>query len=72
MNEMVEYKVKQLAKMLEAENKSDGGYGAHLTHWAGTAKPINIDAGALRVLIHYYSGRMDLACPEDIKNEGTA
>lgn len=43
--------------MLEAEQKQkpDEQYGAHLSHWAGTTKPINIDSGAIKVLINYYS-----------------
>ena len=54
---MDNYKVKQLKIMLEAElkQKPEEQYGAHLTHWARTAKPINIDAGAIQVLIDYYS-----------------
>lgn len=53
--EMAAYKVEQLKKMLDAEEGTNGGYGAHLTHWAGNAKPINIDAGAIKALIRYYS-----------------
>lgn len=53
--EMAAYKVEQLKKMLDAEEGTNGGYGAHLTHWAGGAKPINIDAGAIQALIRYYS-----------------
>ncbi len=50
------YKVEQLRKMFEHEtNKTEEHYGAHLTHWAGDSKPINIDAGAIKVLIDYYS-----------------
>ena len=54
---MKEYKVKQLKIMLNEESKSepDAKYGAHLTHWSGKAKSINIDEGALQVLIDYYS-----------------
>lgn len=55
---MDEYKVKQLTKMLQHEaNPKEEHYGAHLTHWAGDAKPINIDAGAIEILIKYYSGK---------------
>ena len=52
-----EYKLAQLKTMLawEEAQDEDTQYGAHLTHWSGKAKPINIDAGALRVLIEYYS-----------------
>ena len=49
------YKIEQLKMMLEAETGENGGYGAHLTHWTGTAKEINIDAGAIQVLINYYA-----------------
>lgn len=53
-----EYKIKQLTLMLSHEigNGPDDGYGAHLTHWYGDALPIQLDAGALRVLIRYYKG----------------
>lgn len=56
----MDYKIKQLQMMLEAEQvqESDKKYGAHLTHWAGTAKPINIDERALLVLIEHYENRM--------------
>lgn len=52
------YKVDQLVKMLAAEEAQPEykQYGAHLTHWSGRANPINIDAGAIRVLINYYGG----------------
>lgn len=53
---MDEYKVKQLKLMLSHEEGKDGGFGAHLTHWWGDSSPINLDAGALRVLIEYYGG----------------
>lgn len=63
MNDYNEYKIEQLRNMLTAETSEDaGGYGAHLDHWSGRAKPINLDADALRVLISYYEscqpGRM--------------
>ena len=54
----MDYKIKQLKLMLEAEQKENGGYGAHLSHWAGTAKPINIDARAIQALIEHYEKRM--------------
>lgn len=55
MNDYNEYKIEQLRNMLTAETSEDaGGYGAHLDHWSGRAKPINLDADALRVLINYY------------------
>ena len=55
---MDEYKVKQLEAMLSHEEGEgrDVGYGAHLSHWYGDSKPIQLDAGALRVLIQYYGG----------------
>lgn len=50
------YKVEQLRKMLVHETaENEEHYGAHITHWQGDAKPINIDAGAIKVLIDYYS-----------------
>ena len=54
----MEYKVKQLMAMLEAEQNGEGKYGAHLTHWAGTAKPINLDERAILALIDHYEQRM--------------
>lgn len=55
---MNSYKVTQLRKMLEHEtNEHEEHYGAHITHWAGDSKPINIDAGAIQVLIDYYSNK---------------
>lgn len=54
MNDYTLYKIKQLKAMLALEkDQENGGYGAHLTHWAGAA-PINLDAGALQALIDYY------------------
>ncbi len=55
---MDDYKVKQLKQMLKHEtSKKEEHYGAHLSHWYGDSKPINIDAGGLRALIRYYSKR---------------
>jgi hypothetical protein len=53
-----EYKVKQLTAMLSHEEGvgDDIGYGAHLSHWYGDSKPIQLDAGAIKVLISYYGG----------------
>lgn len=50
---MEAYKIEQLKKMLEWELKADEKeqYGAHVVHWAGTAKPINIDAKAIRAAL---------------------
>ena len=51
-----EWKIEQLRLMLKAEaNEEHGGYGAHLNHWAGTAKPINLDADAIQTLIDHYT-----------------
>ena len=54
------YKVKQLEIMLEHElsQEEDQRYGAHVTHWCKKAKPINIDDGALQLLIKYYKGEI--------------
>ena len=50
------YKVKQLKQMLSYENDSvNGGYGAHLSYKGSEAAPIQLDAGALEMLIVYYS-----------------
>lgn len=50
-----DYKIKQLQLMLDAENdEKTGGYGAHLSHWAGKAKDINIYADGLQALIDHY------------------
>lgn len=55
------YKIKQLEKMLTAEKDPEhGGYGAHLTHWFGTASPIQLDAEAIRALIRHYEIRAGL------------
>ena len=53
---MYEYKIQQLEKMLEYERKQPDSkqYGAHLTHWSGAAKPINIDQYAITALIEHY------------------
>ena len=49
------YKLRQLRAMLEKEtDERTGGYGAHLTHWAGGSKPVNLDAEALQALIEHY------------------
>ena len=42
---MLEYKIKQLMAMLEAEQNSDDKYGAHLTHWAGTRNRLTLTSG---------------------------
>ena len=54
------YKVQQLEQALEREElqPEDKRYGAHLTHWSGAMKPINIDADALGLLIRYYKGEL--------------
>ena len=51
------YKAKQLQEMLnwEEQQPEDQKFGAHLTHWSGHGKPINLDAGAIQALIQYYS-----------------
>lgn len=56
-NAEYQYKVEQLTTMLDYERKQspDQQYGAHLDHWSGHGKPINLDADALQALIdHYY------------------
>lgn len=52
------YKVKQLEEMLayEKAQPENEKYGAHLQYWSGHGKPINIDEGALELLIKYYGG----------------
>lgn len=54
------HKVKQLREMLKFEETQppESQYGGHLDHWSGHGKPINIDAGALRLLIRYYNGEI--------------
>lgn len=56
---MDHYKIEQLTRMLEFEKKQaeNEKFGAHLTHWSGNAKPINIDEGALQTLINYYKNK---------------
>lgn len=58
--DLYDHKVKQLEAMLEYEEAQppEGQYGAHLTHWSGHGLPINIGAGALRLLIRYYKGEI--------------
>lgn len=52
---MDEYKVNQLKQMLAHEtSKSEGHYGARLSHWYGDTKSLTIDAGGLKALIRYY------------------
>ena len=56
-NDSYAYKVKQLEAMRDYERKQAANqqYGAHLEHWSGHGKPINLDADALQALIdHYY------------------
>lgn len=52
-----QYKIQQLREMLDWEEAQpeDKRYGAHLSHWSGHGKPINLDAGAISALIEYYS-----------------
>lgn len=55
------YKIEILTLMIAAEeSETYGGYGAHLEHWAGVTKPINLGAGALKALLEYY---------QDLQNE---
>lgn len=50
-----EYRIKQLEKMLDHEaSKTEEHYGAHLMHWYGDSKAINIGADEIRLLIRYY------------------
>lgn len=60
-NKKDSYKVQQLKAMLKAEQAQpeEEKYGANLSHWSGAAKPINIDEGAIKLLIRYYSGEGD-------------
>lgn len=55
------YKIEQLEKMLAAEKAQPENekYGAYLTHWAGTSKPINLDEKAIKCLINHYKKRLD-------------
>ena len=59
-NDSYAHKVKQLQAMIDFEYNQEESkqFGACLNHWAGTSKPINLDAEALRVLIDHYE-RMD-------------
>jgi hypothetical protein len=58
------YKVEQLTAMRDYERKQEPNqqYGAHLDHWIGHGKPINLDAGALNALINYYR------CLDDVEH----
>lgn len=53
---MYEYKIEQIREMVKYEEAQADAekYGAHLSHWSGHGKPINIDEGALKALIRYY------------------
>ena len=56
-----QYKIDQLQAMLTIEldpNPNVGGYGAHLQHWYGNSKGIQLDAGALKALIDYYTNKI--------------
>jgi hypothetical protein len=55
------YKIQQLKKMLAAEQAQPENqkYGAHLQHWAGTSKPINLDERAIQALIQHYKLRLN-------------
>ena len=68
------YKIQQLTKMAEYEESQppQGQYGAHLQHWSGHGNPINIDAGAIRLLIQYYTGIAKSRRPTECKRSGTA
>lgn len=59
-NDLRDHKVKQLSEMLKYEEAQppESQYGAHLTHWSGHGAPINLDAGAMRLLIRYYKGEI--------------
>lgn len=60
------YKVMQLELMLAHEvSPKEEHYGAHLQHWYGDSKPIQIDAGGLRALIDHYG---DLSADETTEN----
>lgn len=64
------YKIAQLEEMLRQElDPKTSGYGAHLTHWSGNAKPINIDAKAIQALIDHYNARLD-PDTQRIKDDG--
>lgn len=59
MDNLYDWKIKQLKAMLLAETDEEtAGYGANIQHWAGKAKPINIDAKALQALTDHYERRM--------------
>lgn len=55
------YKIQQLEKMLESEQSQPENqkYGAHLQHWAGTSKPVNLDEKAIQALIEHYKLRLN-------------
>lgn len=56
------YKVGVIKKMIEAEESSNGGYGAHLSmDWQASIAPINLDSGALRLLLKYYESKEEAA-----------
>ena len=56
-----DHKLNQLRIMLAIENGEHGDenkdFGAHLNHWHGAAKPIQLDATALECLIKHYEAR---------------
>ena len=56
---LYDHKITQLEEMLKWEEAKppEEQYGAHVTHWSGHGLPVNIDAGALRLLIEYYRGK---------------
>ena len=56
---LLDYKLKQLKIMLryEQQQPEEQKYGAHLDHWSGKAKPINLDEKAIKTLIRHYTLR---------------
>jgi hypothetical protein len=57
----IEYRLGELKKMISAELRmtEQERYGAHLSHWSGVAKPIQLDLGALLELYHYYKSLLE-------------
>lgn len=71
----MEYKIKQLQLMLEIEKSPDpevSGYGAHLSHWHGKAKAIQLDAGAIQALINYYTACEELEAAKWYRDQEAA
>lgn len=61
----IEYKRNVINQMMliEQGQPESERYGAHLSHWDGRAKSINLDIGALNALLGYYNNLLEEVTP---------